>query len=38
VAALRKKYGLGIRPMDPGRPQKIESQLSLGLQVAVGHG
>jgi DNA repair photolyase len=38
VAALRKKYGLGVRPMDPGRPQKIESQLSLGLQVAVGHG
>jgi len=36
VATLRKKYGLGVRPMDPGRPQKIESQLSLGLQVAVG--
>ncbi len=33
VAALRKKYGLGVRPMDPGRPPKAEQQLSLGLTV-----
>ena len=32
VAALRKKYGLGIRPLDPGRPPAREQQLSLGLQ------
>src|ERR1700690_1136762 len=32
VAALRKKYGLGVRPLDPGRPPERERQLSLGLQ------
>jgi DNA repair photolyase len=32
VAALRKKYGLGVRPLDPGRPQECERQLSLGLK------
>ncbi len=31
VAALRKKYDLGVRPMDPGRPPRQEQQLSLGL-------
>jgi DNA repair photolyase len=31
VAALRKKYGLGVRPLDPGRPPAQEQQLSLGL-------
>jgi hypothetical protein len=36
VAALRKKYGLGVRPLDPGRPQRVERQLSLGLEVVVG--
>jgi DNA repair photolyase len=33
VAALRKKYGLGVRPLDPGRPQDSGGQLSLGLEV-----
>ena len=33
VAALRKKYGLGARPVDPGRPTDPERQLSLGLVV-----
>jgi DNA repair photolyase len=32
VAALRKKYGLGVRPLDPGRPPERERQLSLGLK------
>jgi len=32
VAALRKKYGLGIRPLDPGRPPERARQLSLVLQ------
>jgi len=32
VAALRKKYGLGVRPFDPGRPQERDRQLSLELQ------
>jgi hypothetical protein len=36
VAALRKKYGLGVRPLDPVRPPERERQLSLGLEVAVG--
>lgn len=31
VAALRKKYGLGVRPLDPGRPAEQGRQLSLGL-------
>jgi hypothetical protein len=31
AAALRKKYGLGVRPLDPGRPPEIVGQLSLGL-------
>jgi DNA repair photolyase len=31
VALLRRKYGLGVRPLDPGRPPKQEQQLSLGL-------
>ena len=30
VSALRKKYGLGTRPVDPGRPPEPERQLSLG--------
>jgi DNA repair photolyase len=34
VAALRAKYGLGIRPLDPGRPQESTRQLSLGLEVS----
>jgi DNA repair photolyase len=38
VAALRKKYGLGVRPLDPGRPQERERQLSLGLEVAAEKG
>ena len=29
VAALRKKYDLGIRPLDPGRPVEAVRQLSL---------
>src|SRR5580692_5678434 len=33
VAALRKKYGLGVRPLDPGRPPESARQLSLGLEV-----
>ena len=33
VAALRKKYGLGVRPLDPGRPPEPVQQLSLGLEV-----
>jgi DNA repair photolyase len=32
VRALRKKYGLGIRPLDPGRPPEPDRQLSLGLE------
>jgi DNA repair photolyase len=32
VAALRKKYSLGVRPLDPGRPTGRMRQLSLGLQ------
>jgi DNA repair photolyase len=35
VAALRKKYDLGARPLDPGRPTESERQLSLGLEVNV---
>jgi DNA repair photolyase len=34
VRALRKKYGLGVRPLDPGRQPAPERQLSLGLEVA----
>jgi DNA repair photolyase len=34
VRALRQKYGLGVRPLDPGRPFQGEKQLSLGLEVA----
>ncbi|HLJ23351.1 MAG TPA: radical SAM protein [Candidatus Acidoferrales bacterium] len=34
VRALRRKYGLGVRPLDPGRPAAAERQLSLGLEVA----
>jgi DNA repair photolyase len=33
VRALRKKYGLGIRPLDPGRPTECARQLSLGLEA-----
>jgi DNA repair photolyase len=33
VAALRKKYGLGVRPLDPGRPPEPERQLNLGLEI-----
>jgi DNA repair photolyase len=36
VAALRKKYGLGARPLDPGRQPGPNRQLSLGLEVCVG--
>lgn len=32
VAALRKKYGLGIRPLDPGRPAVHGRQLMLNLK------
>jgi DNA repair photolyase len=32
VRALRKKYGLGVRPLDPGRPPELVRQLSLSLQ------
>lgn len=31
IRALRRKYGLGIRPLDPGRPAMGAQQLSLGL-------
>jgi DNA repair photolyase len=34
VAALRRKYGLGSRPMDAARPAEPEKQLTLGLDVA----
>jgi len=34
VAALRKKYGLGVRPVDPGRPQVAGQQLTLALEVS----
>ncbi len=34
VRALRKKYGLGVRPLDPGRPAEAQRQMSLGLEVA----
>ena len=33
VASLRKKYGLGVRPLDPGRPTEQMQQLSLGLEA-----
>jgi DNA repair photolyase len=32
VAGLRKKYDLGARPVDPGRPVEAVQQLSLGLE------
>jgi DNA repair photolyase len=35
VAALRKKYDLGIRPLDPGRPADSVGQLSLGPEYDV---
>ena len=35
VSALRKKYGLGVRPVDPGRPVEGVQQLSLGLECLV---
>jgi DNA repair photolyase len=34
VAALRRRYGLGARPMDVARPAEPEKQLSLGLDMA----
>jgi DNA repair photolyase len=34
VRALRKKYGLGTRPLDPGRPVESTGQLSLGFEIA----
>jgi len=34
VATLRKKYDLGVRPIDPGRPVEADRQLSLGLECA----
>src|SRR5665213_993684 len=36
VAVLRRKYGLGSRPMEAARPAEPEKQLSLGLTVAAG--
>jgi DNA repair photolyase len=33
VGALRRKYGLGVRLLDPGRPPESGTQLSLGLEV-----
>jgi len=33
VGALRKKYGLGVRPLESGRPVESERQMSLGLEV-----
>ncbi len=36
VRALRAKYGLGVRPLDPGRPLEQSRQLRLGLEVEVG--
>jgi DNA repair photolyase len=35
VSALRKKYDLGVRPLDPGRPAEAVRQLSLGLDYSV---
>jgi DNA repair photolyase len=32
IRALRKKYGLGVRPLDPGRPVESNQQLRLGLE------
>ncbi|HWZ55537.1 MAG TPA: radical SAM protein [Verrucomicrobiae bacterium] len=32
IRALRRKYGLGVRPLDPGRTQASGQQLSLGLE------
>src|SRR5579862_4961058 len=32
VSALRKKYDLGVRPLDPGRPAEAVRQLSFGLE------
>jgi DNA repair photolyase len=34
VALLRRKYGLGSRPMEAARPAEPEKQLTLGLEVA----
>ena len=34
VAALRRKYGLGSRPMETARPAEPEKQLSLGLVIS----
>jgi DNA repair photolyase len=34
VAALRRKYGLGARPMEAARPAEPEKQLTLGLDIA----
>src|SRR5271165_6905592 len=36
VAGLRKKYGLGVRPMDAGRPAELQRQMTLGLEVGTG--
>ena len=33
VVALRRKYGLGSRPMEAARPAEPQKQLSLGLEV-----
>jgi DNA repair photolyase len=33
VAALRRKYGLGSRPMEATRPTETDKQLSLGLEA-----
>jgi len=34
VAALRKKYDLGVRPVEPAQASEVEPQLSLGLDFA----
>jgi len=36
VSALRRKYGLGSRPMESGRPAEPERQLTLGLEASAG--
>ena len=35
VSALRKKYDLGARPVDPGKPVETVRQLNLGLEFTV---
>jgi hypothetical protein len=35
VAALRKKYNLGARPVETAHPSEDRQQLSLGLEISV---